>query len=164
MSRRIPVRILAGLVAVVALAGAAGAASWGGITPGETVRRDVEARYGKPSRERQVTEGALVGSEWTYSGDRAPTGLASMVVSFGLIGPRGFAPDVVRGLTLNPKPKVFPVTMLTNGWGKPDAIGTDEQSGRPALRWDAESLLVVLDKSGAYAETMVFAPKAPPKQ
>lgn len=152
--------VLVALVVLVALAGTAAAASWGGITPGESTRRDVEARYGRPSRERQVTEGSLVGSEWTYAGDRAPAGLAQMVVGFGLVGPRGFAPDVVRGLTLTPKPRVFPLLMLTNGWGKPDGIGTDEQTGRPALRWDAEGLLVVLDKTGQYAEVMVFAPRS----
>jgi hypothetical protein len=153
-------RPVALLLALVAVAGPAGAATWGGLTPGESTRRDVEARYGRPSRERQVSEGALVGSEWTYAGDRAPAGLSQMVVGFGLIGPRGFAADVVRGVTLTPKPHVFPVPMLTSGWGKPDAIGTDEQSGRPVLRWENEGLLVLLDRSGQYAELMVFGPKS----
>ncbi len=40
----------AGLVGVVPRGAAAEA--WGGITPGESTRRDVEALYGRPSRER----------------------------------------------------------------------------------------------------------------
>jgi hypothetical protein len=49
--------------------------------------------------------------------------------------------------------------MVADGWGKPDAIGTDEQTGRPAFRYDAKGLLVILDKTGAWAEMMMFAPE-----
>lgn len=160
MAARLVARVAgtAGLL-VLLLASLAAAAAWGGITPGETVRRDVEARYGRPTRERQVTEGALVGAELTYSGDRAPPGLERMVVGLGLIRPSGFAPDLVRSLTLYPKPGIFPLLAITNGWGKPDSIGTDEQSGRPALRWNRKAMLVVLDRGGQYAEVIVFGPE-----
>lgn len=145
--------------AMLLAATAVSAAGWGGITPGETRQRDVEARYGRPSRERSVTEGGLTGAEWTYVGDRAPRGLERMVVGFGLVRPTGFVPDLVRALTLYPKPHVFSVAKLTEGWGKPDAIGTDEQTKRSVLRYDAEAILVFLDRSGEWAEVMVFAPE-----
>jgi hypothetical protein len=148
----------AGLL-VLLLASLASAAGWGGIVPGQTTRREVEARYGRPTRERQVTEGVLVGAEWTYSGDRAPRGLERMVVGLGLVQSTGFAPDVVRSLTIHPKPRVFPLLMITSGWGKPDAIGTDEPSGRQALRWEQKAMLVLLDRSGQYAEVIVFGPE-----
>jgi hypothetical protein len=143
----------------LAAADLAGAAGWGAITPGETTRREVEARYGRPSRERAVTEGDVTAAEWTYSGDRAPQGLERMVVGFGLARPQGFAPEIVRSLTLYPKPRLFTALELMAGWGKPDAIGSEEQTGRLMMRYDARAILIVLDKSGQWAETIVFAPE-----
>jgi hypothetical protein len=134
------------------------AASWGGITPGESLRRDVESRYGAPSRTQSVTEEGRTSVEWTYSGERAPQGSERMVVSFGLLRGATFVPDVVRALTLYPKPGVFRVPTLSAGWGKPEGIGTDRQTGRSALRYDAQGLLVILDRTGQWAETMIFAP------
>ena len=147
------------VLALAAWPTASHAAAWGGITPGQTKRPDVEARYGKPSRERMVTEEGRTTAEWTYVGDRVPQGVDRMVVSFGLVRGGTFVPDVVRALTLYPKRAVFSVPILVQGWGKPDAIGTDSQSGRPAFRYDAMGLLVLLDKTGAWAEMMVFAPE-----
>jgi hypothetical protein len=151
-------RLLA-VLATLLVATAVSAAGWGGITPGETRQREVEARYGRPSRERSVTEGGLTGAEWAFVGDRAPRGLDRMVVGFGLVGPQGFTADLVRVLTLYPKPRVFTVASLTQGWGKPDAIGTDEQTKRSVLRYDARAILVFLDRSGEWAEVIVFAPE-----
>jgi hypothetical protein len=52
-----PAWIGLGLVALVLAGGApALAASWGGITPGATLRREVETRYGAPSRTQTITE------------------------------------------------------------------------------------------------------------
>jgi hypothetical protein len=147
------------VLALLAWTVLAGAVGWGGITPGETLRREVEARYGKPSRERTVAEEGRTGAEWTYTGDQTPKGIERMVVSFGLLKGGLFQPDVVRSLTLYPRRGVFPMKMVADGWGKPDAIGTDEQTGRPAFRYDAKGLLVILDKTGAWAELMVFAPE-----
>jgi hypothetical protein len=143
-------------------AGPALAASWGGISPGETMRRDVEARYGTPSRTETATEEGRTSVEWTYTGDRAPRGLERMVVTYGLLRGSTFVPDVVRALTLYPKPGVFRVQVLSQGWGKPQAIGSDERTGRSAMRYDSQGLLVILDKTGQWAETMIFAP--PPKR
>lgn len=139
----------------------ASAASWGGITPGESLRRDVESRYGTPSRERTVSEEGRTAPEWTYAGDRAPRGLERMVVAFGLVRGSAFVPDVVRAITLYPKPGVFRLKMVSDGWGKPDAIGTDEQTGRPAFRYDGQGLLVIFDRTGEWAEVMMFAPRKP---
>jgi hypothetical protein len=163
MSGPVVTRAAAAILLVVLPMSLAWAAGWGGIVPGQTARKEIEARYGRPTRERQVTEGTLVGAEWTYSGDRAPRGLERMVVGLGLVGPSGYTPDVVRSLTLYPKPHVFPLLMVTNGWGKPDAIGTDEQSGRQALRWNQKAMLVLLDRGGQYAEVMVFGPEEAPR-
>lgn len=148
-------------LAVLAGAVLAGAAGWGGITPGETLRRDVQARYGPPSRERMVTDDGRTAAEWTYTGERAPRGIDRMVVGFGLLRGASFVPDVVRALTLYPKPGVFRLPLITEGWGKPDAIGTDEQTGRPAFRYDAKGLLVIFDRRGEWAEMIVFAPEPP---
>jgi hypothetical protein len=148
-------------LAVLAGAVLAGAASWGGITPGETPRRDVQARYGPPSRERMVTEDGRTAAEWTYAGEQAPRGMERMVVSFGLLRGASFVPDMVRALTLYPRPGVFRLAQITAGWGKPDAIGTDQQTGRPAFRYDAKGLLVIFDRRGEWAELLVFAPEPP---
>jgi hypothetical protein len=148
-------------LAVLAGAVLAGAAGWGGITPGETLRREVQARYGPPSRERTVTEDGRTAVEWTYTGERAPGGIERMVVSYGLLRGASFVPDLVRALTLYPRPGVFRLPQITEGWGKPDAIGTDERTGRPAFRFDARSLLVILDRRGEWAEMIVFAPERP---
>ena len=134
---------------------------WGGITPGATTRREVEGRYGRPTRERAVTEGGRTGTEWTYAGDRAPQGLDRLVVGFGLLRGGRFEADVVRGLALHAKPRVFTVQAITNGWGTPDAIGTDQATGRPAFRYDAKGLLIILDQTGEWAEDLLFAPQRP---
>jgi hypothetical protein len=137
---------------------AAEAAGWGGITPGTSRRAEVEGRFGRPTEERSVTEGGLTGAEWTYAGTRAPAGLERMVVGFGLLGPGGFVPELVRMLVLYPKPRVFTVIELVTGWGKPDGIGTEERTGRSLLRWESAGILAYLDVSGEYAEVLVFAP------
>jgi hypothetical protein len=153
--------MLVGLV-LLGWAGAAAAETWGGITPGRTMRREVEALYGRPTRERTVTEEGRTGTEWTYAGDRAPKGLDRLVVAFGLLSPRGFTPDVVRSVLLHAKPRIFTIQAITNGWGKPDAIGTDGQTGRPAFRYDAKGLLIVLDPTGSWADVLLFAPEKDP--
>ena len=148
------------LALLLALAGISpcGAESWGGIVPGETSRRALEAVYGRPSRERSVVEEGRTVAEWTYAGDRAPRGLDRMVVSFGMLGSAGFSADVVRSVAIYPRPRVFNVSAIATGWGTPDAVGTEEQSGRPALRFDRLGLFIVMDRNGEYAEMLLFAP------
>lgn len=157
-------RLAAGIgVLVTALAGAglAAAETWGGITPGQTTRGEVEALYGRPTRERTVAEEGRTGAEWTYVGDRAPRGVEQMVVLFGLIGPGGFVPDLVRGLMLYVKPRVFSREAIASGWGEPDGVGKIEQSGRPVIQYRAKGLVIVLDPTGSWAETLAFGPERP---
>jgi hypothetical protein len=136
----------------------ADADSWGGITPGQSTLRDVQARYGRPTRERSVVDEGRTVPEWTYIGERAPAGLDRMVVSFGLLGPAGFSPDVVRAVAIYPKPRVFSLDAVTIGWGTPDAVGSDEQTGQVALRYDRRGVLVLLDPTKTWAEMILFAP------
>ena len=152
---------IAMLLAVLGWTGPAAAESWGGITPGRTTRKEVEALYGRPTRERTVTEEGRTSPEWTYVGDRTPRGLERMVVTFGLLGPRGFVPDLVRGLILSPKPRVFSRRAIVNGWGEPDGVAKFEQTGRLAFRYSAKGLLIVLDPTGSWAESLTFAPEKP---
>jgi hypothetical protein len=160
--RALPARILG--VAVLLLIGLAPHArgeSWGGITPGETTRQALRASYGPPTRERVLVEEGRTVAEWTYAGQQAPRGIERVVVSFGLVRPGGFDPEVVRAVTLYPKPRIFSTQAITNGWGKPDGVATEEATGRPALQWASRGLLIVLDKGGNWAEMMLFAPKPP---
>ena len=146
-------------VGVLATTGDLGAASWGGLTPGETTRAEMEALYGRPSRERSLVEEGRTVAEWTYAVERAPRGIERMVVSFGLLVGGRFAPDVVRAVVLYPKPHVFSLRAITSGWGSPDAIGTEEATGRPSFHYRAQGLLIILDRTGARAELLLFGPR-----
>ena len=152
---------LALAVGALAVAGDVGAESWGGLTPGETTRAGVETLFGRPSRERALVEEGRTVPEWTYAAERAPQGLERMVVSFGLqVGGR-FAPDVVRAVTLYPKPRVFSLRAIAGGWGSPDTIGTEEATGRPSFHYRTLGLLIILDRTGAWAELLLFGPRQP---
>ena len=152
---------LALAVAVLAAAGGLGAEIWGGISPGETTRPGVETLFGRPSRERTLVEEGRTVAEWTYAGERAPQGLERMVISFGLATGGRFVPDVVRSVVLYPKPHVFSLRSISNGWGPPDAIGTEEATGRPSFHYRTLGLLIIFDKTGAWAEFMLFGPRQP---
>ena len=99
--------LLVASVLLAAWASPTAAENWGGMAPGQTVLREVEGQYGRPTRERMVTEEGRTAPEWTYIGERAPRGLERMVISFGLIRPEGFKPDLLRAMTIYPKPRVF---------------------------------------------------------
>jgi hypothetical protein len=136
-----------------------GAENWGGITPGETTRADVERLYGRPSRERSMVDEGRTVAEWTYAEDRAPRGLVRMVINYGLMSGERFLPDVVRSVTLYPKPQIFTLPAISRGWGEPDAIGTEEASGRPSFHYRTRGLLIVFDKTGSWAELLLFGPR-----
>jgi hypothetical protein len=83
------------------------AAEWGGIEPGVSTVETVRARWGEPSKEtRQKVEGYDT-AQWVYEGARAPEGLKSMTVDFGLLAAAGYKPTVVRLLTIEPRPAIF---------------------------------------------------------
>ena len=149
------------LLACLVPAGTARAAGWGGITPGETTRQQVEAIYGRPTRERTVVEEARTVPEWTYTGERVPKGANRMVVSFGFFQGETFRTDIVRSVTLYANPGAFTLLALAEGWGAPVAEGTEEQTGRRILRY-AGGLLAFVDKTGAWAEVLLFAPVRKP--
>ena len=136
-----------------------GGESWGGITPGETTRAAVEGLFGRPSRERSVVDEGRTVAEWTYAEDRAPRGLIRMVVNYGLMSGGRFVPDLVRSVLLYPKPHVFTGRVIFDGWGEPDAIGTEEASGRPSFHYRSRGLLIVFDKTGTWAEFLLFGPR-----
>ena len=104
-----------------------------------------------------MEEGRTV-SEWTYAAERAPRGLERMVVSFGFLVGGRFAPDVVRAVALYPKPRVFSLRTITTGWGTPDAIGTEEATGRPSFQYRALGLLIILDKTGVVGRVPAVRP------
>lgn len=137
--------------------------TWGGITPGESAQKDVQALFGRPTRERTVVEDGRTTMEWTYVGERAPRGMERMVVTYGLLRQDGgFAPDLVRALTLYPRPHVFSRRAIDNGWGVPDATGREEATGRASLHYQRRGLLIIMDRTGAWAEMLLFAPRAGP--
>ena len=148
-------------LALLTSTGNVGAESWGGITPGETTRADVEGLYGRPSRERTLVDEGRTVAEWTYAEARAPRGLIRMVINYGLMSGDRFIPDVVRSVTLYAKAHLFPLPTIASGWGEPDAVGTEEASGRHSFHYRTRGLLIVFDKTGSWAEILVFGPRQP---
>jgi hypothetical protein len=149
---------VAGILALMlGLAVAAPAASWGeswgGIEPGQTTIGQLRERYGAPSKEtKQKTEGYDTVT-WIYEGDHAPAGMIRMTVDLGLLKPDGFKPDVVRVFVLEPKPTIFPVQVIIDGWGRP--TGGGEQGGFPTMFFES-GLFVVFEQKGQWASTMTF--------
>jgi hypothetical protein len=141
------------LTLALALPAAAGAASWGGIEPGDTTLEQVRERYGAPSKETKQKVENYDTTTWTYEGPKAPGGMNRMVVDFGILKPDGFKPNVVRVFVLEPKPSIFAVQTIIDGWGLPSAA--DDQGGLPTMLYEA-GLLVVFDKQTLWAETMTF--------
>jgi hypothetical protein len=107
-----------------------------------------------------VEEGRTV-AEWTYIAERAPRGFERMIVSYGVLSGGRFAPDVVRSVVLYPKAHVFSLRSISNGWGPPEAVGTEEATGRPSFHYRTRGLLIIFDKSGEWAEFMLFGPRLP---
>jgi len=158
------IRWIAVLLAfALALPAAADAAGWGGIEPGDTTLEQVHERYGAPSKETKQKVDDYDTTTWTYEGPKAPAGINRMVVDFGILKPDGFKPNVVRVFVLEPKPNIFAVQTVIDGWGVPSAAG--DQGGFPSMLYD-EGLVVVFDKQTLWAESMTFTlpqtqPQAP---
>ena len=155
--------IVAVLVVVLGAPAVARAASWGGIEPGETTLEQVRGDYGMPSKEtRQKTEGYDT-TTWTYEGAKAPGGMNRMVVEFGILKPDGFKPNLVRLFVVEPKPTIFAVQTIVDGWGLPSATGED--GGSPTMFYEA-GLVVMFNKQTHWAESLIFTvpqrlPQAP---
>jgi len=142
----------------LALPAAAGAAGWGGIEPGDTTLEQVRERYGAPSKETKQKLDTYDTTTWIYEGPKAPTGMSRMIVDFGMLRADGFKPNVVRVFVLEPKPTIFAVQTILDGWGLPSAAG--DQGGFPTMLYEA-GLLVIFDKQTLWAATMTFTVPQP---
>jgi len=60
---------------------------------------------------------------------------------------------VVRVFRLEPRPLIFPIQAVMDGWGIPSAAG--ESGGRPTFFYE-EGLVVIFDPQGVNAENMSF--------
>ena len=150
--RKITVTMLASLLAL-GLAGTARASDWGGLTPGVTTLEQVRERYGAPSKESKAKVENYDTTTLTYEGPKAPAGMNRLVVDVGWLAKDGFKPNVVRVFRLEPRPLIFPIQAVMDGWGLPSAAG--ESGGRPTFFYE-EGLVVIFDPQGAYAENMSF--------
>ena len=150
-------RIIGVLAVVLGLAlaapGSVWASNWGGIEPGVTTQEQLRERYGAPSKEtKQKVEGYDT-TTWVYEGNKAPVGMIRMTIDLGLLKPDGFKPDLVRVFALEPKPTIFPLQAVLDGWGMPMAAGA--QDGFPTMVFE-EGLIVVFEKQGQWADSMTF--------
>lgn len=140
------------------VAGAAQAADWGAIVPAETTFDAVRARYGEPVRRSTEKVDGYDTTDWIYEGDRAPGGVRRLIVSFGLLTPQGYRPEIVRTFRLQPKPGIYNQRNVIVGWGEPSGIG--REGGAPALFY-AEGLIVVFEADGVQVKEMIFMPPQP---
>src|SRR5688572_31179425 len=120
----------------------------------ETVR----ARYGGPTK----TETQKVDSHdtvtWVYEAAQAPVGLLRMVVDFGLLQDGTYRRDVVRSFKLDPKKGIFHRRIVLAGWGAPERVG---KQGDAEVFYYSDGLVVMFDKEGFQAHTLVFTPPQP---
>lgn len=150
--------LLAWILLFLVRAGAAGAAEWNTIVPGESTMDAVRARFGAPTR---TTAGMLEGyptAQWAYEGAQAPVGMKRMVVDFGLLTPGGYRREVVRALRLEPRPGVFNRASVLAGWGHPTGVAPRDQ---PLAFFYQSGLVVSFDADGWDVESMVFTPPQP---
>jgi len=150
--RKIVLTMLAGVVAL-GLAGTAQASEWGGIAPGVTTLEQVRERYGAPSKESKAKLENYDTTTLTYEGSKAPAGMNRLVVEVGWLAQDGFKANVVRVFRLEPRPLIFPIQAIMDGWGIPSAAG--ESGGRPTFFYE-EGLVVIFDPQGVNAENMSF--------
>lgn len=150
------VAIVVGLVVAGPLA--AWASSWGGIEPGVTTGEQVRERFGAPSKETTQKVEGYDTTTLVYEGDKAPSGMVRMTVDVGVLKPDGFKANLVRVFVLEPKPTIFPLQAVVDGWGLPTAAG--EQGGFPTMLFDS-GLIVVFEREGQFASSMTFVVPQP---
>jgi len=156
------IRLIAAVLGfALALPAAACAAGWGGIEPGNTTLEQVRERYGAPSKETKQKVESYDTTTWTYEGPKAPGGTNRMVVDFGILKPDGFKPNLVRVFVIEPKPAIFAVQTIVDGWGLPSMAG--DQGGYSTMVYE-EGLVVIFDKQARWASSMTFTvPQPVPK-
>ena len=79
-------------------------------------------------------------------------------VEQGILKPDGFKPDIVRVFVIEPKPTIFSVQAIIDGWGLPNAAG--DQNGFPTMLYES-GLIVVFEKEGQFATGMTFTVPQP---
>jgi hypothetical protein len=147
------------VLAVLTLAAVpARASEWGTIVPASTTMDAVRAQYGGPTRTETQKVESYDTSSWIYEGAQAPVGLVRMVVDFGILQAGGFQRDVVRSFKLEPKPGVFNRKIVLAGWGAPERVG---KQGDTEVFVYAQGLVVIFDKDGLQAQTLMFTPPQP---
>lgn len=151
-------RLLATLMLAVALPVAALASEWGTIIPGTSTMDGVRAQYGGPTKSETQKTDNYDTTSWVYEGAQAPVGLLRMVVDFGILQASGYRRDIVRSFRIEPKPGVFHRRMVLAGWGAPERVG---KQGETEVFYYAEGLVVMFDKEGFDARTLVFTPPQP---
>jgi hypothetical protein len=153
------IRFIAAVLGLaLALPAAACAASGGSIEPGETSLEQVRERYGPPSKETKQKVENYDTTTWIYEADKTPAGINRMVVDFGILKPDGYKPNLVRVFVIEPKPSIFAVQTVVDGWGVPSAAG--DSGGFPTMVYEA-GLVVVFDKQSLWAESMTFTVPQP---
>jgi hypothetical protein len=143
------------LLALLLVAWPAAASEWGGVEPGVTTLEDVRTRYGQPSKETRAKVEGYDTIQWLYEAERAPAGMLKMTVDIGLLVQSTYKPNVVRLLTLQPKPGIFGKETVVSGWGIPDGLG-DNPDGTISMFWK-DGLIVTLDKQNENSILMIFS-------
>jgi hypothetical protein len=134
------------------------AAEWGSIVPGSSTMESVRAQYGGPTKTETQKVETYDTASWVYEAAQAPSGVTRLVVDFGILGAGGYRRDVVRSFKLEPKPNVFNRPIVLNGWGPPDRVGKQEDG---EVFVYAQGLVVIFDKAGWDARTLMFTPPQP---
>ena len=147
-------RVLLLATLLLVLTSPAQGSEWGGIEPGVSTTDTVRARYGDPTKETHAKVEGYDTTQWIYEGTKAPGGIITMTVDFGLLTPSGYKSSVVRLLKLEPRPLIFGRNTLVQGWGPPDGVGNKD--GVLTLFYK-DGLFVVLDPAGENAVSMIFS-------
>jgi hypothetical protein len=123
--------------------------------PGTTTLENVRSYYGPPARATTSKLDGYDSTQWVYDGPRAPTGMKRMVVDFGLVASGQYRRELVRALTLEPKPHIFNVDVVLEGWGVPQR---ESPKGQPIAFFYDSGLLVNFADDGRTVTTMIFTP------
>jgi hypothetical protein len=152
------------LVVAVALAlpiAPAVASEWANIIPGTSTMDAVRAQHGGPTKSESYKTDNYDTTSWIYEGAQAPVGLRRMVVEFGILHAGGYRRDIVRSFRIEPKPGVFHRRIVLSGWGAPERVG---KQGEGEVFYYSDGLVVIFDKDGFQALTLVFTPPQPLEQ
>ena len=134
------------------------ASEWANIIPGTSTMDAVRSQHGSPTRaETQKTDNYDTTS-WVYEAAQAPVGLRRMVVDFGILQASGYRRDIVRSFRIDPKPGVFHRRIVLQAWGAPERVGKQNDG---EVFYYSDGLVVIFDKEGLHALTLVFTPPQP---